>query len=93
MSDLISRQAAIDALKKEQSLVERPITETRWFDLGLMKAQEVLSELPSVDAVQVVRCGECRYWWGESEQCLDEIGFARKWKADDYCSNGERLEE
>lgn len=48
MNDLISRQAAIDALEREQSLIERPITETRWFDLGLKKAQEVLSELPSV---------------------------------------------
>ena len=46
-NDLISRQDAIDALERKQSHVERPITETRWFDLGLKKAQEVLSELPS----------------------------------------------
>lgn len=52
MSDLISRQAAIDALEREQSLVERPITETRWFDLGLRKAQDVLSELPSAQPGQ-----------------------------------------
>lgn len=47
MNDLISRQAAIEALEREQSLVERPITETRWFDLGLRKAQDIISELPS----------------------------------------------
>ena len=47
MDDLISRKSAIDALEREQSLKERPITEIRWFDLGLRKAQEVLSELPS----------------------------------------------
>ena len=57
MNDLISRQAAIDALEKEKSLIERPITETRWFDLGLGKAQEVLSGLPSaqpdiIDAIE-----------------------------------------
>ena len=46
MSKLIRIEDAIDALEKEKSLVERPITETRWFDLGLGKAQEVLSELP-----------------------------------------------
>lgn len=45
--DTISRQAAIEALEREQSLVERPITETRWFDLGLRKAQDIISELPS----------------------------------------------
>ena len=92
MSDLINRQAAIDALERKQSYVERPITETRWFDLGLRKAQEVLSELPSAQQ-EIIRCKDCRYWWGDSEQCMDEIGFARKWKADDYCSNGERREE
>lgn len=48
MSDLIDRQAAIEAIKREQSLIERPITETRWFDLGLRKAQDILSELSSV---------------------------------------------
>lgn len=47
MTDYIDRRAAIDALERAKSLVERPITETRWFDLGLKKAQEVLSELPS----------------------------------------------
>ena len=47
--DDISRQDAIDALERERSLVERPIVETRWFDLGLRKAQDVLSELPSAD--------------------------------------------
>lgn len=49
MDDLISRQAAIDTIEREKSLVERPITETRWFDLGLSKAQDVLSELPSAE--------------------------------------------
>ena len=49
MNDLISRQAALDALEREQTLDERPITETRWFDLGLRKAQEVLSDLPSAE--------------------------------------------
>ena len=92
MSDLISRHAAIDALKKEQSLIERPITETRWFDLGLRKAQDVLSKLPSAQT-SIVMCKDCRYWWGESEQCMDEIGFARHWEAEDYCSYGERREE
>lgn len=68
--DLISRQAAIDALEREKSLVERPITETRWFDLGLKKAQEILSELPSTQPdrkkgewlwIDGVRCSNCNH--------------------------------
>lgn len=53
----------------------------------------MIDDAPTVDAVEVVHCKDCRYWWGESEQCMDEMGFARKWEADDYCSNGERREE
>lgn len=59
MSDLISRQAAIEAIEREKSLIERPITETRWFDLGLGKAQDVLSELPSAQpTIDSVRHGK-----------------------------------
>lgn len=68
--DCINRQAAIDALEREQSLIERPTTETRWFDLGLRKAQDVLSELPSAQPERpkgewiateydTIKCGEC----------------------------------
>ena len=91
MSDLISRQAAIDALERKQSYVERPITETRWFDLGLRKAQEVLGELPSAQT-EIVRCGECKYYDEKDHNCLDEMAYARCWMPMDFCSFGERRE-
>ena len=93
MNDLISRQAAINAIGKEKSLIERPITETRWFDLGLGKAQEVLSGLPSAQP-EIIRCKDCKNWdrsW-KSERpnyhycpIIDGIrnGF---W----YCADGDR---
>lgn len=90
MSDLISRQAAIDALEREQSLVERPITETRWFDLGLRKAQDVLSELPSADAVPIVRCKDCRFWERGHSYCPDNM---KRTEADWFCAGGERKVE
>ena len=85
MNDLISRQAAIDALEIEKSLVERPITETRWFDLGLRKAQDVLSELPSAqpeqkrgrweqkfkyhNLVEAGKCSVCGKWYSTYNFC------------------------
>lgn len=36
----------------------------------------------------VVRCGGCLYWDAEDCQCKDEMGYGRKWKAEDYCSYG-----
>lgn len=52
MADLIDRQAAIEAIERELSLVERPITVTIWFDFGLRKAQDILSKLPSAEPTQ-----------------------------------------
>lgn len=45
---LIDADAFHAALEREKSLIERPITEIRWFDLGLGKAQDVLKGQPSV---------------------------------------------
>ena len=42
---------------------------------------------------ELVRCKDCINWWSEERQCKDEMGFARHWNADDYCSNGKRREE
>lgn len=67
MSDLIERQAAIEALEREKSLVERPITETRWFDLGLGKAQDVISELPSAQPNSCEGCKHLGEWKAEVE--------------------------
>jgi hypothetical protein len=42
-----------------------------------------IDRLPTVDAVEVVRCGECRYypWCVRLGKYMDET---------DYCSKGER---
>ena len=45
------------------------------------------------DLVQVVRCKDCRYYDAENHNCLDELGYARVWEEDDYCSFAERRED
>lgn len=45
-----------------------------------------VNEQPTVDAVEVVRCKDCKYWNGEGKYCdYDMSGLA-----DDFCSWGEQ---
>ena len=52
-----------------------------------------LSHMPTVDAVEVVRCKDCKYWSKEKDLGM----FCNHWGsmltetlADDFCSYGER---
>lgn len=53
---------------------------------------------PTVDAVEVVRCKECKwsYWQDETEWTYEGL-YCRQYEAsmhdDDYCSRGERRNE
>ena len=48
-----------------------------------------LDEAPTIDAVQVVRCKDCKYYEGKNTYCAND----RLATPDDYCSIGERREE
>lgn len=52
---------------------------------------DALSRVPTVDAVEVVRCRDCRWWHDWSGECYakEAQGFGHLWEADDYCSFGE----
>lgn len=59
----------------------------------LMEFCERIDDAPTVDAVEVVRCKDCRYYDAENHNCLDEMAYARIWNKDDYCSFAERRED
>lgn len=52
--------------------------------------KEAIERIPTVDAVEVVRCKDCRYYESENHNCVDEMGYARIWEENDFCSFGER---
>ena len=54
----------------------------------------ILREAPTVDAVEVVRCRECKHCDPENYHCDHPMGTAAplKRKPDDFCSYGERKE-
>ncbi len=82
MSDLISRQAAIDALIK-------------WYgceptDIGAF--ENIIEKLPSADAVPVVRCKDCKH--RHKITCAFLIANCMKTGDDnDFCSRGERKDD
>ena len=48
---------------------------------------------PTVDAVPVVRCKDCKHYDAEYRRCFRSIGYGRYWKPDDFCSCGERKDD
>lgn len=61
-----------------------------------VEAKLTLDAMPTVDAVQVVRCGECKYFVKNTWECVrlsdrfgDEYSDARVYP-EYYCADGER---
>lgn len=89
MSDLIDRQAAITAICEDGTWLEsQGCTEITMCERKQRDA-DILSELPSVDAVEVVRCKDCVYSEGFPWSACPMLGTV-KLKDDDFCSRGER---
>ena len=104
MSDLISRQAAIDAIEAEKIRHGDYLTSSY---VGYEMAEKVVKQLPPIQP-EIVRCKDCKHWipydWMFSEVWRsknmadypeDEIGC--NWcdmamKANDFCSRGEKRE-
>ena len=58
------------------------------------KARKLMKDAHTVDAVEVVRCRECK-WWHEDDDighCDNPDGLDNYAKPDDFCSYGERKE-
>ena len=53
----------------------------------------MLDEAPTVDAVPVVRCKDCKWW--ETDEVFKCVAYDAFWVAnpDDYCPWGERKED
>lgn len=84
---LISREAAIKLIMSGEvgydSLVECP----EECNSMLVWAADEVAKMPTIDAVEVVRCKDCTYWDGTC--CAD---FCTT-DPDGYCSWGERRKD
>ena len=55
---------------------------------GLMDVAEFIDDQPTIDAIPVVRCGQCKF----DNLCCRNVGKDGKRTKDDFCSYGERKE-
>ena len=78
-NDLISRQAAIDAIR---AFYDEYIV----YDNG-KSIEDLISDLPSAQQ-EIIRCKDCKYWNGEGKYCDYEMSGLRE----DFCSWAERKE-
>lgn len=95
MSDLISRQAAIDALRTCQTYLFHTYDPDK--KISLESAEFEIEQLLSVQP-EIIRCKECRYYeWMNNRVPAEQTWFCHNWNAetgkDDYCSYAERREE
>ena len=75
MSDLISRQAAIDALRYAQhrfTVADEAggMGTVKWSEdvIYFAAAERVLSELPSAQP-EIIACGDCKHWICHDRRC------------------------
>ena len=90
MDDLISRQAAIDALAK---FVPYAIFDesTESYTNGLTDAYNLICQLPSAQPEQseIIRCKDCK-WFGDIGCAIRIVDDSDKPTENDFCSFAER---
>ena len=99
MDDTISRQAAIDAICNVCS-IEGDFHKCDGYPEGSTWCEEItaLRAMPSIDAVEVVRCKDCKYAspngiYGCRLERFSAHDKSERLFAEDYCSLAERREE
>ena len=65
-----------------------------WAD-ALSSAADMIKMIPTMDAVEVVRCKDCSCWMKDDPSdnfgyCINPDGIDNYAKPDDFCSYGER---
>lgn len=98
MSDLIDRQAAIDAIQAAYIYTDGGEDKNAvWTNVGLTNALHIMQDLPSAQP-EIVRCEDCKNWdttwqndWAKNYHYCPLIDGTRN--GDWYCADAERREE
>lgn len=93
---LIDADALIMALRLEYPMIpmfKESHKEWEKKTEGYRKAEEIISEAPTIDAVSVVRCKECRFGTWDDDIEMYDCAVIKGWfEANHYCGYGERKE-
>ena len=87
MSDLISRQDAIDAFELSEKTRKYGGDHSGYDTMMLYEIQDTLESLPSAQP-EIIRCKDCKRYDGRSCGIVDWYNTA-----DDFCSRAERRKE
>lgn len=61
---------------------------------AFLMVAEMVSDAPTIDAEQVVRCKDCKnYWRSAGMCCYADMPINDSVRPEDYCSRGERRED
>jgi hypothetical protein len=87
-SDLISRKALLEAMDKEATEMEEAMCIPSW-----ATAKHCIKAMPTVDAVEVVRCKDCEYLEINTHRniyyCRKSL---RKVSENGFCSDGAKMD-
>ena len=94
MSDLINKEDALYATEVGRDNWTSPNNSEAWWACGEMRdaIRKAIESLPTIDAVEVVRCKECKHYQGV-HNCKGHApcGYWEQMTMwDDFCSRGER---
>ena len=107
MSDYISKSAIVDRLSDaavnakeiEQNACANASTYYAGIKCGFWNAAIIADNFPTIDAVEVVRCKDCKYNYGKEhggefnfEDIVCDYWATDGLNADDFCSYAERSE-
>ena len=89
-------------MANEKRLIDaNALMESKWWDslkddFDKARAKIIVQSCPTVDAVEVVRCKDCKHYDKDALWCnINSYQFGEQnpnWYEDDFCSYGERRE-
>ena len=83
---LIDANALLEKIQFRRPVID---TETKIVSDCVQIARKAIVDAPTVDAVEVVRCKDCKYC-SHSGLCNLYLNVSHEMKPDDFCSRGER---
>ena len=85
---MATEKRLIDANELREHKFTQPVQS--FYSMGWNSAIDAIMENePTVDAVEVVRCKDCRHYYPDTLSCRNLICCAN-WYPEDFCSYGER---